>query len=121
MFEGVDPTSICNFATNKPLGASQVTAIVRSICEPKNSIGKTYSVSFFAELIQPFFVRLSSPRVLSTAEKAMLARATESGVEHTWRDVVAAIRKRGEKTRSRAQQNRELFAEASSTQFEFSL
>ncbi|SFJ85091.1 hypothetical protein SAMN05192543_11229 [Paraburkholderia megapolitana] len=52
--------------------------------------------------------------------KAMLAWATESGVEHTWCDVVTAIRKRGEKTRPCVQQNRELFAEAFSTQFEFS-
>jgi hypothetical protein len=107
----VNPTSICNFATSKPLGASQVTAIVRSTQEHEDGAGRTYPVSFFAELVQPFFLRLSSPRVLTSSEKTMLARATESGSEQKWRDVVTVIRQRSGIARSGPQRNRELFAD----------
>ncbi|MFT4503200.1 hypothetical protein [Caballeronia sp. 15711] len=108
----VDPKSICNFATNKPLGASQVTAIVRKDREQQAAGGKVYPVSFFAELVQPYFVRLSAPRVLSNTEKALLARTTESGAERTWRDVVSSIRQTGTKPRLRKAVNLELFETA---------
>jgi len=108
----VDPTSICNFATNKPLGASQVTAIVRNRCERKAAGGRTYPISFFAELVQPYFVRLSAPRVLSNAEKALLARTTERGAEQTWRDVVTSIRQAGVMPRARKPKNLDLFEAA---------
>ncbi|WP_322104831.1 hypothetical protein [Paraburkholderia sp. J41] len=105
----VNPTSICNFATNKPLGASQVTAIVRSVQEQNAAGGKLYPVSFFAELVQPYFVRLVAPRVLTGSEKALLARTTESGVERTWRDVVTSIRQAGALPRTRKPKNLDLF------------
>ncbi|MFB9128615.1 hypothetical protein E2553_24630 [Paraburkholderia dipogonis] len=105
----VDPNSICNFATNKPLGASQVTAIVRNNRDRQATAGKVYPVSFSAELVQPCFIRLSSPRLLSSAEKAMLARAVENGAERTWRDVVTSIRRIATKPRARTPKNFDLF------------
>lgn len=108
----VDPTSICNFATNKPLGASQVTAIVRNNTERQAVGGKVYPVSFFAELVQPYFVRLSSPRVLSSTEKTLLARTTESSAERTWRDVVTSIRQAGVRSYVPRLKNIDLFETA---------
>jgi len=105
----VDPSLICNFATNKPLGASQVTAIVRNSREQQAVSGKIYPVSFFAELVQPYFVRLSAPRILSSIEKTLLARTTESGAERTWRDVVTSIRQAGVKPRTQKPKNLHLF------------
>jgi hypothetical protein len=49
-----------NVLTGRPIGASQVTAVVRC-AEFDSSTGKTYNVSLRAQLVQPYFLRLRVP------------------------------------------------------------
>ena len=54
---------IKNLRTNKVIGASQVTAIVR-YSEDSEADGTEYTVPFRARLVEPFFVILGDPVIL---------------------------------------------------------
>lgn len=62
--EGIFPSALCNFLTGRPLGASQVTAVVQRRTQHSAS-GTNYQVSFRARLVAPYFIRLSAPRPIS--------------------------------------------------------
>jgi hypothetical protein len=67
--------SLTNLRTGRPIGASQVTAVVQ--CQPLNSRdgGQTYDVAIRAELVYPYFVRLRRPVLLQTSAHAHSAKA----------------------------------------------
>jgi hypothetical protein len=58
------PEELSNLLTGRPLGASQVTAVVQRRAQD-SAMGTTYPVSFRARLVPPYFVRLSAPRPIS--------------------------------------------------------
>jgi hypothetical protein len=60
----VAPHTLRNFGTGKVLGASQVSAVVAYDPSESNSHGKTYPVSFTAQLASPYFIRLAEPTML---------------------------------------------------------
>lgn len=62
--EGIFPEDLCNFLTGRPIGASQVTAVVQRRARSSAS-GTAYPVSFRAKLVPPYFIRLSAPRPIS--------------------------------------------------------
>lgn len=62
--EGISLGDLCNFVTGRPVGASQVTAVVQRRGRQSAS-GTTYPVSFRAKLAPPYFIRLSAPRPIS--------------------------------------------------------
>jgi hypothetical protein len=61
--EGIHPEELCNFLTGRPVGASQVTAVVQR--RSKAASRAAYPVSFRARLVHPYFIRLSAPRPIS--------------------------------------------------------
>jgi hypothetical protein len=89
------PSHLRNLSTNKPLGASQVTAVVRTskwtddICE-----AKSYSVILMAELRPPYCVQLAEPIVLSKYEVAEVSAISASGDIESWSSLVRRLRSR---------------------------
>jgi hypothetical protein len=61
--DGIFPGDLCNFLTGRPIGASQVTAVVQR--RGRAASKATYRVSFMAKLVPPYFIRLSVPRPIS--------------------------------------------------------
>lgn len=61
---GVHPGDLCNFLTGRPVGASQVTAVVQRRGK-RSTLEGPYPVSFMAKLVPPYFIRLSDPRPIS--------------------------------------------------------
>ncbi|MBW4467143.1 MAG: hypothetical protein KME07_17090 [Pegethrix bostrychoides GSE-TBD4-15B] len=89
------PNHLRNVATNKPLGASQVTAIVRALnLKDKTSDTKHYSVSFTAELRSPYCVQLAQPLLLDVEELIEIKEITNSGDIGLWNALVKSIRSR---------------------------
>jgi hypothetical protein len=85
----VVPAEYRNYGTGNPLGASQVTAVVKRNGEaPAGS--RIYPVAFTAYLTDAMYVRLRSPRVLSPNEVADMAKAA-GGID-TWAPFVRCIR-----------------------------
>ena len=62
--EGISLADLSNFVTGRPIGASQVTAVVQRR-NGQSASGSTYPVSFRAKLVPPYFIRLSAPRPIS--------------------------------------------------------
>jgi hypothetical protein len=60
---GIFPGDLSNFLTGRPVGASQVTAVVQRR-KRQSGVG-TYPVSFMAKLVPPYLIRLSAPRPIS--------------------------------------------------------
>lgn len=59
-----------NLISGNPLGASQVTAVVRRLREGGDE-GREYVVALRARLVEPFFIRLREPVPLEFGAKAM--------------------------------------------------
>ena len=56
-----------NLLTNKPIGASQVTAIVQQATHSSECIGLDYLAAIRAHLVDPYFIKLFEPvPILST-------------------------------------------------------
>ena len=65
-----------NLVSGRPVGASQVTAVVERSDEASETSGTTYVVRIRARLIEPYFVRLTDPVVVSdTSSLDMVAHA----------------------------------------------
>ena len=62
--EGISLSDLCNFVTGRPIGASQVTAVVQRQ-GGQSASGSIYPVSFRVKLVPPYFIRLSAPRPVS--------------------------------------------------------
>ena len=53
-----------NLLSGRPVGASQVTAVVRRAEEMSGRDDRDYQISMRARLVEPYFVRLSEPVVI---------------------------------------------------------
>lgn len=90
----VSPYTLRNAGTGRPLGASQVTAVV-SYCDSSEQVeSKSYPVSFAVALGAPYFVRLADPSPLSKADIASIAEASANGDISSWDGLVARLRGR---------------------------
>ncbi|WP_235083059.1 hypothetical protein ACF3DV_32930 (plasmid) [Chlorogloeopsis fritschii PCC 9212] len=89
------PSQLRNMTTNKPLGASQVTAVVRvdraadELCDIKG-----YSISFTTELRSPYCVQLAEPVLLNTHELLEIKAISDSGNIESWSALVRRLRSR---------------------------
>jgi len=89
------PSHLRNVTTNKPLGGSQVTAVVHATnLKDKTSGTKSYSVSFTAELRSPYCVQLAQPLLLNADELIEIKAITNSGDIGSWNILVKCIRSR---------------------------
>ncbi len=61
--------SLQNFCSGAPVGASQVTAVVRRNNSPP-PCGRAYPVALRASLVEPYFLRLTSPTQVDECESA---------------------------------------------------
>lgn len=86
--EAFDPLAYCN-ASGKPVGASQVTALLRRIGQP--SKGSQYRVNLRASLTGSLWVRLTDPLELS-AEKVDALRCESPAGEDEWVSFVTHLR-----------------------------
>lgn len=71
--------NLCNILTGRPIGASQVTAVVEQ-CGWQEEDLAAYPVAVRAKLVTPFFVRLMEPVPLA-----------ESGNSSGWADIVRSV------------------------------
>lgn len=91
----IDPRHLRNIATNKPLGPSQVTAVVRVLnqidetCDPKS-----YSVSFTTELRPPYCLQLAQPVLLEASELVEIKEISAGGDIESWNTLVKHLRSR---------------------------
>jgi len=89
------PSHLRNIITNKPLGASQVTSVVRvetwtdKVCDAKG-----YSISFTTELRQPYCVKLVHPVLLDVNELIEIKTISNSGNIKSWGALVKRLRSR---------------------------
>jgi hypothetical protein len=70
-------TGIRNLLTSRPVGASQVTAVVQLSEDEPSKAGLFYEVAFRAHLTPPYLVSLRTPVPLAV-----------SGAGHRWADIV---------------------------------
>ncbi len=76
-------------APGAPVGASQVTALLRRVAKDSGTPG--YEANFTAWLTASYWVRLTDPVELDSPRLALLAAATEGSVSD-WCDAVTRIR-----------------------------
>lgn len=89
------PDYLRNLTTDKPLGASQVTTLVRVLSGVDETCEmKSYPVSFTAELRFPYCVRLAWPRLLDANELVEIKSISESGDVESWDALVKCLRSR---------------------------
>ena len=91
----VFPKHLRNLTTNKPLGASQVTSIVRVLnWTDETCAAKGYPVSFTAELRSPYCVQLAQPLLLDAGELVEIKAILESAKIESWTALVECLRSR---------------------------
>jgi len=91
----IDPRHLRNMTTNKPLGPSQVTAVVSVLSQTDETCdAKSYSVSFTAELRPPYCVQLAQPVLLAPRELLEIKALSDSGDIESWSNLVRRLRSR---------------------------
>lgn len=55
---------VCNLQTGNPVGASQVTSVVKRLSAAAPAQRRRYLIAFRAMLVRPYFVELTSPRAV---------------------------------------------------------
>jgi hypothetical protein len=58
--EKINARGLCNLMSGRPIGASQVTAVVRRMENDPDSVVE-YSLAIRAELVAPYFIKLINP------------------------------------------------------------
>lgn len=98
-----------NFSSDKPLGASQVTAVVRNAeYAISGNVAKTYPVSFIASMAAPYSVQLSDPALLTQCDVRAIGEVSSSGSLEDWDQLVARLRSK-RKPEARPPINLDLF------------
>jgi hypothetical protein len=92
----IDSNRARNFASLNPLGASQVTAVVRYQFGYGNLPEKSYPVTFRAKLHGAGFVRLASPVVVDGELAALYHHLCKSTTAEEWAEGASCLRQRAE-------------------------
>lgn len=93
---GFDPSAFRNASgAGAPVGASQVTALLRRVGE--EGTNSPYEVNLSAQLVGSYWVRLTDPVEVTRVEQTVLEEAVDFGVDG-WLSLAAALR-RGSKAR----------------------
>ena len=88
----IDAACARNLRTYNPVGASQVTAIVRYCCDAPHSPERLYDVSFRARLEGQGFVRLAAPVALTGLLRRLYEDACSAASVAEWRIRVSALK-----------------------------
>lgn len=86
----IDHRAVCNLVSSNPVGASQVTSVVRY--RPTASHDAAYPVLFRAELTGQAFVRLADPVVLTGKLLAMYHGVCSSIAPSDWKAGIRTLR-----------------------------
>lgn len=78
--------AIRNLVSGNPVGASQVTAVVRASADPAKQ-GVIYEVPLRAKLAPPYFIRLREPR--SIADPARSTQDWATAVQDSWQQRIS--------------------------------
>lgn len=105
----IDANKARNFASLNPLGASQVTAVVRYQSISDELPEKSYPVTFRAELHGAGFVRLVSPVVLDEKLALLYHQLCKSITADEWAEGAAHLRQKAEEANTRQLEQEELF------------
>lgn len=82
-----------NFSSEKPLGASQVTAVVRNANYAlSGNAARKYAVSFTATMEAPYAVQLSEPSLLTVHDLQRISEISSSGGVKDWSALVSSLR-----------------------------
>lgn len=98
---GVSLDGLRNLKTGTPLGASQVTSVVRHITSPADA-GPRYPVVTRARLVYPFLVRLTGG--MAVPQTLRLDRAESGSVERAVDELIRMRSQAGAPFRPRAEQ-----------------
>ncbi len=82
-----------NLQTSRPLGYSQVTAVVEMSKENDSVPSKNYSVEFVARWQRPFVAKLTNPVTLTREELLEIDSAAASSSVDQWRRTVCRLRR----------------------------
>lgn len=85
-------STLRNLVSDKPLGDSQVTAVVKVDNVDVSETGRIYPIAFSAKLERPYFVRLSQPRVLQKWETEAISQISAQDNLMAWATLVQKIR-----------------------------
>lgn len=83
---------VCNFTTGNPVGASQVTSLVKIAEQPQTTM-PDYNVKFRAKFYADGFVKLAHPVVMTTDMMLMYSRLNTAESTGTWLQLAKLIRK----------------------------
>lgn len=108
----IDANRVRNFSSLNPLGASQVTAVVRYQSNSDASPEKSYPITFRAKLHDTGFVRLVSPVVLEGKLANLYHQLCKSETVEEWADGAVTLRQKAEKCMAKQVKQKELFANA---------
>lgn len=109
----IDANRARNFASLNPLGASQVTAIVRYQSDLEELPEKPYPVTFRAKLHGAGFVRLTSPVFLDGELATLYYQLCRSTTVEEWTEGAAHLRKAAEEINIRQMVQKKLFEDES--------
>jgi hypothetical protein len=107
----IDANRAKNFASLNPLGASQVTAVVRyqSTCDELPE--KHYPVTFRAKLHGAGFIRLAFPVVLEGDLANLYHKVCKFKTVQEWLEGTAYLRQKAEETQTQQSPQKKLFSE----------
>ncbi|MBA3022633.1 MAG: hypothetical protein KKG03_03465 [Gammaproteobacteria bacterium] len=107
----IDANNAKNFASLNPLGASQVTAVVRykSTCDELPE--RRYPVAFRAKLHGLGFVRLASPVVLDSDLLSIYHQVCRSETVQEWIEGTSYLRQKAEDAKAQKSPQKKLFGE----------
>ena len=91
----LDAATLCNFGDGgKPVGPSQITAVVEQVVHRHPRPSLSYPITARATLIAPYAVRLAAPRTLSPVELKLLDEVSVEGKNsNDWLAVVKQLRR----------------------------
>lgn len=91
----LDTATLCNFGDGgKPIGPSQITAVVERAARSCQSASLSYPITARATLVAPHAVRLAAPRVLSPVELKLLDEVSAEGKSsNDWLAVTKQLRR----------------------------
>lgn len=98
----VDFAELRNLATHRPVGFSQVTAVVERVRTP--GISLKYPVAFSAHLVAPFCARLAGPVLARATELASVEAAVLANNLDAYRYATNKMRQRGDDVARRSYQ-----------------
>ncbi len=106
----IDATCARNLVSHNPLGASQVTAMVRYDISSGNILEKPYPISFRARMHREGFVRLGTPVLLNGSLLSAYRELCQASCAEEWLEGVKDIKRQAKSSVSLSSRQQSLFS-----------